>query len=138
MSLLYGPSQGTAKANLLAALRDTGGVRLEAAYSGGNDEGGVDGVKVFDAKGEQIEVPDTILRPRKDSDGSWVPVDENGMVQDYHPIWEAADAMLATEFYTWAGEFSAWGTLYATTADGRVWREGSYEVPSESESSHEY
>lgn len=124
MSLLYGPSQGTAKANLLAALRDTGGVRLEADYSGGNDEGGVTNIRVFDKKGEKIDVPDTILRPRKASDGSWVKNDANGMVQDYHPLWQAADEMLSTEFYTWAGEFSAWGTLYATTADGKVWREG--------------
>lgn len=124
MSLLYGPSQGTAKANLLAALAETGGVRMEASYSGGNDEGGVNGLTVFDAKGEKVEIPDTIQRPRKDSDGSWMQSDENGLVTDYHPLWEAADAMLSTEFHTWAGEFSAWGTLYATTADRKVWREG--------------
>jgi len=124
MSLLYGPSQGTAKSNLLSALRETGGVRLEASYSGGNDEGGVNGITVLDEKGEKIDVPDMILRPRKDSDGSWVHANEDGLVQDYHPLWKAAAAMLATEFYTWAGEFSAWGTLFATTADSKVWREG--------------
>lgn len=133
MSLLYGPSQGTAKANLLAALRETGGVRLEASYSGGNDEGGVTGMKILDADGNQLEVPDTITRPPHADDPKWL-IREDGLVHDDHPVWRAADEMLATEFYTWAGEFSAWGTLYATTADGKVWREGEIQSGYDSDS----
>lgn len=117
------PTAGTAKSNLLEELRKTGGVRLEAGYSGGNDEGGVTDVRVLDANGEKIDVPDQITRARREGDSDWM-VGEDGLVHDSHPIWEAADEMLSTEFYSWAGEFSAWGTLYATLPDGKVWREG--------------
>lgn len=123
MSLMGGPSTGTAKAALLKALREAGGVRLEASYSGGNDEGGVTDFKVFDAEGKELDLPETITRERRPGDQDWY-VREDGLVHEMHPVWQAADDMLSTEFYTWAGEFSAWGTLFADLTTGKVWREG--------------
>ncbi len=138
MSLLHGPSAGAAKSNLLAELRKTGGVRLEAGYSGGNDEGGVTSVRILDADGKQLEGDfEYITREKQPGDSEWM-IRDDGLYHGPHAIWEAADEMLSTEFYTWAGEFSAWGTLYATLSDGKVWRDGQYEVPTSDDSYNEY
>ena len=130
------PSQGTAKSALLAAISEAGGVRMEAEYSGGNDEGGVNGITVFDAEGKTLDIPDTITRSQRPGDSEWQVKD--GLVTENHPIWQAADDMLSTEFYTWAGEFSAYGTLYADTREKKVWREGEYQTGQYDHDSAEY
>lgn len=117
------PSPGTAKGALLQALRESGASRLEAHYSGGNDEGGVDGLKLLDADGKEFEVPNRgTYRPPREGERGWGP---QGQVYEEHPLWQAADEMLSTEYGSWAGEFSAYGTLYADLKENRVWREGS-------------
>lgn len=127
------PSAGTAKSKLLAAVREAGAVRLEAEYSGGNDEGGVNNIVLKGANGETLPTPDdTITRPAKPGDNEWQV--REGVVREYHPLWEAANDMLSTEFYTWAGEFSAWGTLYADLKENRVWREGEMQSGYDSDS----
>lgn len=123
MEQLGFPSTGDAKRNLLAQLREAGAVRLEATYSGGNDEGGVDEIKLFDAKGKDVLAPEMwITRKPKPTDQPWSIRD--GKVHEYHPLWEAADRMLSTEFGTWAGDFTAYGTLYADAKTGKVSRSG--------------
>lgn len=117
------PSAGTAKTKLFAALREAGASRLEADYSGGNDEGGVNGIKLFDAEGVELTAPDSwVERDPKPGDQEWAIRD--GKVSEYHPLWEAADGMLSTEYGSWAGEFRAYGTLFADLKENRVWREG--------------
>ena len=57
MEMLGFPNQGRAKVALLRAVREAGASRLEADYSGGNDEGGVNDIRIFDAKGEALPAP---------------------------------------------------------------------------------
>lgn len=124
MEALGFPNAGQAKVHLLRAVREAGAVRLEASYSGGNDEGGVDGISLFDAEGKEMPSPDGwIERDAKPDDPPYRVRD--GKVSDYHPLWQAADSMLETEFGSWAGEFSAYGTLFADTVTGEVKRSGS-------------
>ena len=61
-----------------------------------------------------------------DSDTEWS--------DDDNTLYALCNDILATEFYTWAGEFSAWGTLYADHASGKVWREGEMQSGYDSDS----
>lgn len=119
---LYGFSQITdPKTMLLEKMREAGADRLEASYSGGNDEGGVGSIKLFFGE-EEVPVPEMwITRDPVGDERSW---SSDGKVHEYHPLYQAADDMLALDFGSWAGEFSAYGTLFATLSDRRVWREG--------------
>jgi len=120
------PEVRDAKKILLDEMGKLGATRLEAEYSGGNDEGGVNSLKLFGADDAEMEAPEAwITREPKEGDEPYRIRD--GVVHEYHPLWEAADGMLSTEFGSWAGEFSAMGTLYANVSENRVWREGSYE-----------
>lgn len=133
MEALGFPNAGRAKVELLRAVREAGATRLEASYSGGNDEGGVDGIALFDAEGKEMPAPDSwVERPAKSDDPPWRVKD--GVAQEYHPLWQAASDMLATEFGSWAGEFSAYGTLFADTSTGNVKRSGEVQSGYDSDS----
>ena len=108
---------------MLEAVKEAGAAKLEASYSGGNDEGGVDDLKLIDADGKEMKAPDTWVE-RDPVPGDHAYRIRDGKVHDYHPLWEAADNMLSTEFGSWAGEFSAHGTLFADLKERKVWREG--------------
>lgn len=87
---------------LLPLLREREGVtRMEASYSGGNDEGGTD--EIFLIRGDQ----------REKFDGPW---DD--------PLHRAVDELLSTKFGTWAGEWEANGYLYVTLDPPAAWTEG--------------
>ena len=98
------PSVETARRDLFAVMKSHGISYLEASYSGGNDEGGVDEVTVM-----------------KDDRGKTITIE--GLGWD-HPIQEKCDRMLSTEYGSWAGEWSAYGILYADVKEGKVWRNG--------------
>jgi hypothetical protein len=89
---------------LLAEIEKLGATRMEASYSGGNDEGGVTDIRLFNGQ-TPVEAP-----------------------ADEHPLWEAADDLLSTEYGTWAGEFHASGILHANVNGKRAWTEGTYET----------
>lgn len=112
----YGyPTAEQAKSKLFEAMRTHGVGYLEASYSGGNDEGGIDEVDVLkDSHGNPMEL-----------ELSW-----------QHPINEACDGMLSVEFGSWAGDWSAHGRLFADAKEQKVWREG--EQSSYSEDSATY
>lgn len=99
----FGTAEG-AKQKLFAAMKEHGVSYLEASYSGGNDEGGVDEVEIL-----------------KDADGGSITIENMAWE---HPIHEACDSVLGTEFGSWAGEFTAYGRLYADMKEGKVWRTG--------------
>lgn len=97
-------SRESRKQELLAAMKQYGVSYLEAHYSGGNDEGGVDDLEVLkDAEGNDVELDDL----------SWE-----------HPLQQAADNVLSTEFGSWAGDFTAYGVLEADAKTGEVKRTG--------------
>lgn len=118
------PSAATAKSALFEEMRKVGASRLEAHYSGGNDEGGVDDIeRLLDADGKALEIPKEYIErePREDDPPYRI---REGKVNEWHPLYQAVDEMLSTEFGSWAGEFSANGTIYADLKENRVWREG--------------
>jgi hypothetical protein len=136
MQALGYPSEMEAKSKLLTEVRAAGATRLEANYSGGNDEGGVTDIRLLDAEGKEMPAPDsTFTRDPKPGDDKWRIRD--GKVHEYHPLWEAADRMLQTEFGSWAGEFSAYGTLFVDTTQNKVWRDGEMQSGYDSDG-HEY
>lgn len=101
----YGyPTVDEAKGKLFTAMREHGIDYLEARYSGGNDEGGVDEIEVM-----------------KDSRGETVTIEK---LNWEHPLTEAVDGMLSTEFGSWAGDYTAYGTLFAKVSENKVWRSG--------------
>lgn len=92
------------KQALLDSMKEHGVAYLEAHYSGGNDEGGVDELKTLkDAEGNDVTIENL----------SWE-----------HPLQQAADNLLSTEFVSWAGDFSAYGVLTADAKTGKVSRAG--------------
>jgi hypothetical protein len=115
----YGyPTVDQAKGELFSVMRQHGVNFLDASYSGGNDEGGVDEIEVMkDDRGEPVTIENL----------HWL-----------HPLKQAVDSMLSPDFGSWAGEFSAHGHLFADVSAGRVWREGSYEVPQDTGGNWEY
>lgn len=121
MEALGYPSPSGAKARLFTEMGNVGASRIEAHYSGGNDEGGVTSIQVLNAGGEIMFA------------------NESGQSDlDYeHPLFQAADDMLSVEFGSWAGEFSAYGTLYADFKQHKVWREGEMQSGYDADS-HEY
>lgn len=193
---IYGYSRSTPsiKASILAKLRELGATRMEAHYSGGNDEGGVDSINVLRPRGktdyylhhvrehtvweggkqvgtEEKLDPYPVAGPyptKKDAqvDGrkkmkslpehltKFQPVvrfepvkatedlvrlfDVEGDWDDEDGLYRLVDDLLEGEFGSWAGEFSAHGTIYATVSDGRVWRDGEISQPSWDSSGGEY
>ena len=110
------PSAADAKSKLFSVMRDHGISYLEASYSGGNDEGGVDEIEVMrDDRGELVTIEKL----------NW-----------QHPLTEACDRMLSTEFGSWAGDFTAHGKLYADMKEDKVWRSGEMSSYSPDEASY--
>lgn len=101
-------SKESIKDSIFAQLRELGADYAEAGYEGGNDEGGVNDVAIYrhlDEK-ERVEValPEGF---------GW----ESALHRDL-------DDLLSLDFGTWAGDFSASGTVYADLREQRIWREG--------------
>lgn len=123
----YGQSPNKYVADALEQMRALGADRMEAGYSGGNDEGGVNDIKLFDAAGKEIEAPDFYLE-REPRAGDPEYAIREGKVREQHPLWEAADSIMSTKYGTWCGEFEAYGTLFVDVKTGKAWTEGDYQV----------
>lgn len=80
--------------------------KIEARYSGGHDEGGVDEIQAWDKDGNEVEVDDS----------NW---------QD--PVVQACNDVLTTKFLSWALGASVHGTLYVDMGTKRVWTAGEIE-----------
>jgi hypothetical protein len=102
---LYGKLEHDVKRELLAAMRKAGVHRIEATYSGGHDEGGVQEMQLFDAGGELKIVEDDLREP----------------------LWDACNEVLSTKFYSWALGCSVYGTLYVDLSEKRAWTSGEIE-----------
>lgn len=153
------------KETILSELRRLGATRMEAPYSGGNDEGGCDNVHVLRPVGKSDWMVYDVVQygqghePRRGmlragpfstkkeaqtaaralekstyvvsfefekAEGEFVELvgadvgdwdREGGLLQ-------AVNDLLSIDFGSWAGDFSAYGTVYADLHEGRVWREG--------------
>ena len=111
---LYGKTEHDIKRELLAAMRKHGVHRIEATYSGGHDEGGVQEMTLFNASGGTL----------------------NG--GDYNDLYDACNEVMSTKYYSWALEGSVYGTLYVDLGERRAWTVGSVEVWAEEEDTLEW
>lgn len=167
MSIWGTQSPASLKLEILDAVRALGATYMEASYSGGNDEGGVDDVTVFrpvtkenpaflvyelhvqgygPKKGELERDYFPKTGPFRTKTEAHEGAKAEGLKRGYYEIvqvtddkvpligadvgnWEAGlvrlvDDLLSLEFGTWAGDFTAHGTVYADVPSGRVWRAG--------------
>ena len=105
---LYGKTEHDVKRDLLSAMKRLGAHRIEATYSGGHDEGGVQDMDAWNGAGE-------LVMPNDENRGAW----DN--------LYESCNEVLSTKFYSWALGFSVSGTLYVNLEDKRAWTSGSME-----------
>lgn len=105
---LYGRHEHDVKRELLATMKRLGAHKIEATYSGGHDEGGVQDFEAWNGAGELL-----------------MPHDENR--EDYDKLVRACDEVLSTKFFSWALGCSVSGTLYVDLATKRAWTSGSIE-----------
>ena len=131
--------QETLKNEILKGVKNLGGAYAEASYSGGNDEGGVDGVRIFR--------PVTASDPKEKisqvyRDDKYVElVDVTPPHETFgwnHPLWNAFQDLLGHEFGSWAGDFSASGSVFVDVSEKRIWRTGEVSTYESDETAGEY
>lgn len=131
----FGKNPSKYVAEVLQHMKDLGAVRLEAYYAGGNDEGGVENIDVLTAEdGSKIEAPPQWVETGEVyPEGHW---SAGKPMTQYDPtgFWQALDNVLSTKYGSWAGDFSAYGTLYVDVNEGRAWTQGSESMYVESDS----
>lgn len=99
-------------AELLPLLEAQGASLLRADYSGGNDEGGVEDITLYAGL---VKVDEG--HPKAEREIAY-----EGGYQDR--IWELCDAILSTQYGSWAGDWSASGALYVDVAAKHCWKSG--------------
>ena len=94
------------KARVFAMLKTRGAIRAILSYNGGNDEGGVDEI--------------TLVLEGVDENG-------NNIVVNYPTQWDGGEELakllegpVDSKYGSWAGEFSAYGTLTWDAEAGTV------------------
>lgn len=102
---LYGRTEEDIRARLIHAMHEHNVWRIEAAYSGGHDEGGVDDLLLKDSDGEPMSYAST-----KGDD-----------------FWSLCNEVLSTKFLSWALGMSVAGALIVDRGEGRLWTEGQHE-----------
>lgn len=101
---------------LLDEMSDLGADTLEAQYSGGNDEGGVQDLYLYKTTPKSED---------GDEEGGRVQIENENALRYDSEVWSLCDELLSTKYYSWAGDFSAWGTLFVSAAERRAWTQGS-------------
>lgn len=107
------------KQQVLQKLRSQGIARVEASFSGGNDEGGIDSMTFFDADGNEVEAP---VRPHvyrvytqgrsELRGGDWNnPRLATTEEVAQNLVYKVLEAPVYDKYYTFAGEFYVDGTL---------------------------
>jgi len=106
--------------NVMAQLRGRGIARIEASFSGGNDEGGIDSITFYDADGNEVEAPPqpSVYRVYQGGESALY---AGGWGQDRRPataeeiaqnlVYKVIEAPVYDRYYTFAGEFYVDGTL---------------------------
>ena len=112
----------TLKQTIFVEMRKLGADYLEAEYSGGNDEGGINSVILFKRAAPRAR-KDVLTTTIKGTPTKVVQVKPVGDVYDT-PLWEALDELLSIDFGSFAGEFNAYGTIFADVRLNEIWREG--------------
>lgn len=100
---------------LLPLLEEKGVALLAAQYAGGNDEGGVEDITLY----ADLAKSDEGVTGKQ-------PLEYDGGYQD--PIWDLCGQILSTQYGSWAGDWSASGTLYVDVAAKHCWKSGQMQV----------
>lgn len=86
------------KAKVFEMLRAKGAFKAVLHYQGGNDEGGVDEINLF-------------IKPEGGAEPVTVDLDPYRAMGDDHELAELLMEPVESKYGSWAGEFSAYGTL---------------------------
>ena len=132
-------SPDTLKATIFEEMDKLGASYLEAHYSGGNDEGGIDDVQLFvPAKPRQRK--DVVMRTRDGKGFKFVPIalPEPGYLDYEHPLHDALSDLLSWDFGSFAGDFSCYGVVYVDVPTWRIWREGEISTYTSDDSAGEW
>jgi hypothetical protein len=134
----------------METLKSLGIATVKVSFSGGNDEGGADGIDFFDADGNKVETngaltssayQDQIWNEDTKSWGptQWIVWEGTGSYKDRTKRPATPDEVRAAEvnaileapiydeYGSFAGEFSVYGTLTWDVATGRSEMHGQYE-----------
>lgn len=105
-------------------LRKKGAIRAVCSYNGGNDEGGVDQITLFFPPTAEDEEPIQDLEVwycggyTYTADGTYQPA-STARTEDQE-LSEILQGPVDEKYGTWAGDFSAYGTLTWDVATGEV------------------
>lgn len=100
---------------LIERIEGYGAQLLEASYQGGNDEGGIEEVAIY-----QLNPDDVNFRQEME-----MPSNEHSTWGDEDTVGSLANDLLSVKYGGWAWEGSAWGTFYVNTIERRAWEVGS-------------
>jgi hypothetical protein len=101
--------------------------KAEVSFSGGNDEGGVENIELFDENGKELGTLDEEFLPQK----------YNEETQEYEPVGEiSGNGLLATalsqpvyaKYYSFAGDFHVSGSVVYDVKSRKVNMSGSESV----------
>lgn len=107
---------------MFTQLRERGASSAVVEFSGGNDEGGADGITLYDAEGESIKtiteyVPDTQWNPETQK---WETVEVDSEVRADVALGEALVKPIYDRWGSFAGEFHVYGTAKWDVETGKV------------------
>lgn len=125
------------RAEVFERLRERGAARAVVEFSGGNDEGGAEGIVLYDAAGDAVgEVDNGALGSRWDPEmGRFVEVAATPERRLEEELAEALEAPIYEEYSSFAGDFSVGGRVTWDAEKGTVTMSGeeSRYVPFEKE-----
>ena len=114
--------------SVFAALSKRGAVRVEVDYSGGNDEGGVNGITLFDANGENIGHMDEYYGETQQWDEATKKYIPSPPPTDEQRLSQALCAPVYDKYYSFAGDFYVNGILTWDVANKKINMRGTEEV----------
>jgi hypothetical protein len=119
---IWGPTRSVAslKAAILSRLRELGATRMEAHYSGGNDEGGVDSIDVFRPVGKTDYLLWELRTQTQYEDGKPVEVLVRSSWPSAGPFPNKKAALAAAQEMPASGAFGATGKFEAVKVEGEL------------------
>lgn len=116
------------RSSVFAALKSKGVAKVEVHYSGGNDEGGVNQIELFDADGKNIGHMDEYYGGTQQWDEAtqkWIPA---AAPNDDQRLSEALCAPVYDKYYSFAGDFYVDGIVRWDVATEKVKMSGTEQV----------
>jgi hypothetical protein len=123
----------------LDELRSRGVATVEIQFSGGNDEGGTDGIAFLDADGNEVEAPPSPNVYTVYTAGGGTEIRAGGWQESraataeeirQHNVYRVLEQPIYDRYYTFAGEFYVEGTVTWDIAKGTHEMHGQEQVSS--------